>query len=541
MSLDLLKKWYGKGVGKLNRRELFRNGGILTAAGALGGSTAPAGAAPSGPNIYESIGVRPVINCWNVMTIIGGTLTLPEVKRAMDEASRYNVHLDELAEAVGKRLAELTGAEWGLVTSGCAAAMAHATAACIVGGDPEKLQRLPDLTGLKNEVICPNRNVYDQAVRMLGVRMVDVRNKDEYEAAFSPRTAMVYTSGGMSRANREFGLEVVCQIAKQKGVPVLVDAAADGLTIPNVYLQAGATLVAYSGGKRLNGPQCAGLLLGRKDLVQAAGLNSAPHHSFGRPMKVGKEEVMGMLAAVEAWVKRDHAAEQKQWQSWSEYIAARVSQVAGIKTEIQNATRLRISWDGAQLGITAAELHRALLEGSPRIVTPPATGRSAGADESMTLMTMTMSPGDEEVVAQRLYALFSNPPKIDRPPAPASQPTATVGGPWTARLEFVAGNAEHAFLFEQEGAEIRGMHKGQFLFGDLRGHVEGNTIAFRSSHRYEGASLNYEFIGSVNGDSMQGTVSDMNAMTDTRGEYGTARWTAQRRRYAEPRGAPSKP
>jgi L-seryl-tRNA(Ser) seleniumtransferase len=155
-------------------------------------------------------------------------------------------------------------------------------------------------------------------------------------------------------------------------------------------------------------------------------------------------------------------------------------------------------------------------------------------------MTMTMSPGDEEVVAQRLYEVLSKPPRLDRPADPASGPVASVGGPWTARLEFVAGSSEHAFLFEQEGSEIRGMHKGQFLFGDLRGRVDGNTIAFRSSHRYEGTSLNYEFIGKVEGDSMQGTVNDMNAMTDTKAEYGTARWTAQRRPYTEPRGVLSK-
>ena len=125
--MSLIKDWLGKGVRTLSRRDLFRNSGLAAAAG-LAGNAAPVAAAPAGPGIYESIGVRPVINCWNVMTIIGGTLTLPEVKRAMDEASRYNVHLDELAEAVGKRLGELTGAEWGLVTSGCAAAMAHATA-----------------------------------------------------------------------------------------------------------------------------------------------------------------------------------------------------------------------------------------------------------------------------------------------------------------------------------------------------------------------------------------------------------------------------
>ena len=243
--------------------------------------------------------------------------------------------------------------------------MTHATSACVTGGDPEKLQRLPDLTGLKNEVVVPRycRNVYDHAVRMAGVKMMEVENRRELEAALSPRTAMIYTFFGNAnqpdggRASRELTLETVAQIASQKGgAPILVDCAAERLS--NEYLKRGAALVAYSGGKLLRGPQCAGLLLGRKDLVKAAWLNAAPHHAFGRPMKVGKEEMMGMLAAVEMWVKRDHDAEWKQWQSWVEHIASRVGRVAGVTTEIftpetpvQPCPRVRIQWDSASWGL----------------------------------------------------------------------------------------------------------------------------------------------------------------------------------------------
>ncbi|MEK7405658.1 MAG: DegT/DnrJ/EryC1/StrS family aminotransferase [Acidobacteriota bacterium] len=308
--------------GAFSRRDMFRGGGLLAAAGLTGG--APALAAPAragnlelGANIYKSIGVRPIVNCKGTFTIISGSLTLPEVKRAMDDASRHYVHLDELMEAVGKRLAELTGAEWGIVTAGCAAALTHATAACIAGSDPEKLQRLPDLRGLKSEVIAPrySRNVYDHAIRMLGVKIVDVENKEQLEGAINPRTAMIMVLAG-SGDRGPLGLDVIAAIASPKGVPILVDAAAERLTIPNVHLQRGATMVAYSGGKCIRGPQCAGLLLGPKPLLQAAFINSAPHHAFGRSMKVGKEEIVGMLAAVEMWVKRDHDAEWKQWENW---------------------------------------------------------------------------------------------------------------------------------------------------------------------------------------------------------------------------------
>jgi seryl-tRNA(Sec) selenium transferase len=380
----------------------------------------------------------------------------------MDEASRYYVHLDELMEAVGKRLAELTGAEWGIVTAGCAAALTHATAACIAGADPERIQRLPD-PRLKNEVIAPrySRNVYDQAIRMLGVRIVEVSTKEELAAAINPRTALIMVLAGPGDRG-PLGLDVIAEVAKPRGVPILVDAAAERLTIPNVHLQRGATMVAYSGGKCLRGPQCAGLLLGPKNLLQAAFLNSAPHHSFGRSMKVGKEEIMGMLAAVEAWVKRDHKAEWEQWESWLEHIAARVRRIEGVETEVlypeslsNHAPRLRISWDGTKLGIWGQAVEKLLLDGDPRIVLAGSTGTARDpARSSVTIMPYMMSPGEEQIVAERLHAVLSKPPKLETPRS--SAPPAQIAGQWNARLEFVYGSAEHSFVFEQEGAEIRG-------------------------------------------------------------------------------------
>src|SRR6058998_1829768 len=253
---------------------------------------------------------------------------LPEVREAMAAASQHYVHLDELAEAVGARLAELTKAEWGLVTVGCAAALTHATAACVAGGNPDLHVRIPNLAGFtKDEVIIPkhSRNVYDAAVRAVGVRIIEVGAGEELEAAFGPRTAMVYILAGPEADKGPLSTRAVAQLANQKHVPVLVDAAAEVLTVPNVHLENGATLVAYSGGKCLRGPQSAGLLLGRKDLIRAAWVHSAPHHGFGRAMKVGKEEAIGMLAAVETWVKRDHDAEWKRWTASLDHIASRVS------------------------------------------------------------------------------------------------------------------------------------------------------------------------------------------------------------------------
>jgi seryl-tRNA(Sec) selenium transferase len=528
MLLDRLKR--------SSRRDLFRGSGLLSVLGLAGGRLAQAQAAYQlGHNIYTAIGVRPLINCKGTFTIISGSLTLPEVKRAMDEASRYYVHLDELMEAVGKRLAELTGAEWGIVTAGCAAALTHATAACIAGADPEKIQRLPD-PRLKNEVIAPrySRNVYDQALRMLGVRIVEVADKEELAAAINPRTALIMVLAGPGDRG-PLGLEVIAELARPRGVPILVDAAAERLTIPNVHLQRGATMVAYSGGKCIRGPQCAGLLLGPKNLLQAAFLNSAPHHSFGRSMKVGKEEIMGMLAAVEAWVKRDHKAEWAEWESWLDLIARRVRRLEGVQTEVlqpeglsNHAPRLRISWDGGRLGLWGQAVEKLLLDGDPRIVLAGATGTAREPERSsLTIMPYMMSPGEAEIVAERLHALLARPPKLQTPERSA-QPPAEVAGQWDARLDFVCGSAQHVLVFEQRGTELVGTHRSETLAGDLRGWVEGDRLWFRSSHRFEGTRIAYEFAGRVTAEGLEGEAG--------LDEYGTARWRAVRHRYGAPGG-----
>src|SRR5689334_8683507 len=329
----------------LTRRELLQVGNVLAMPVLLGGVKAHAesnaeGPLKPGPEIYQSIGVDPIINCRGTFTIIGGSVERPEVRAAMDAASKYFVQIDELAEAVGRRFAELTGAEWGMVSAGCAAGLKHVTVACVTGGNPEKLIRIPDLSGLdKTEVIVPrsSRNVYDHAIRNVGVRMVTVESIEELERAINPRTAMIYL---MADSGPNAMLESVARIAGPKNIPILVDAAAEVLTIPNVHLQRGATVVAYSGGKAICGPQCAGLLLGQKDILMSAWQASSPHHGPGRDNKVGREEMMGMLAAVEAWGKRDHQAEWKTWLSWLDNISKRVTKIDGVTTSVFEPTDL---------------------------------------------------------------------------------------------------------------------------------------------------------------------------------------------------------
>ncbi len=516
---------------KMSRRGLLRSGAVLAAAPAglrKAPGAGPAHALEFGDNLYQSIGVTPMVNCRGTYTIITGSQTLPEVKRAMDAASRAYVDMDELMEAVGRRLAELTRAEWGIVTAGCAAALTHATAACIAGGDPEKMQRVPNLAGLKTEVVAPrySRNEYDHAVRMLGVKMIEVETAAQLEAAIGPRTAMMMILSCPAAEKGELSIPNACAIARRRGVPVIVDAAAEMLEVPNIHLQHGAHMVAYSGGKCLRGPQAAGLLLGQRDLVRAAWINSAPHHAFGRSLKCGKEEIMGMLAAVEMWVKRDHDAEWKQWQGWLDHIAGQAAQVPGVTSEIlqpedlsNHAPRLRLHWDTARLGIAGTEAEEMLLHGEPRIAVNESSGtRRDGRPSSLTIMPYMMMPGDEKIAAAAIRKLLAKPPHISVPEV--EPPGVDVAGEWEAELTFVSGSSRHRLTIDQHQAQVRGTDHGDVLSGNLSGQVEGRRVTMRSAQRIEGAVLHYEYTADVEGGRMEGVVR--------LGEYGQAKWTARR-------------
>ncbi|HWD98986.1 MAG TPA: aminotransferase class V-fold PLP-dependent enzyme [Bryobacteraceae bacterium] len=515
----------------LSRRRFFQTGAI---AGAALGASGTSGAAPPavelGPSLYDSIGVTPIVNCRGTFTIISGSLTLPEVKKAMDEASRHYVQMDELMNAVGQRLAELTKADWGIVTAGCAAALTHATLACIAGTNPERMQRIPKLAGLKNELIIPkhSRNVYDHAVRMPGVDIIEVNSKEELESAINPRTALIMIMASPRADRGPLSTQNICAVAKTRNVPVIVDAAAEILTIPNKHLGLGATMVAYSGGKCLRGPQSAGLLLGRKDLVEAAWFNSAPHHAFGRSLKVGKEEIMGMLTAVEMWTRRDHDAEWKQWESWLDSIHRRVTAVPGVTTEVvqpedlsNHAPVLRIRWDGAALGITGKELEDVLASGRPRIFVAGSTGvRPDSMASSASIMPYMMQPEDHRIAGDALYAVLTHPPKFEAPRRPQGEPSR-IAGNWDVRVTYAVGEASHKLTIVQNGNTLTGYHEGETIGGDLRGAIYGDQAQFRSHQPIQGTSLNYEFTGKVDGNLMSGDVN--------MGEYGSARWTATRR------------
>lgn len=489
-------------------------------------------------NIFESIGVEPLINCRGTFTIIGGSLERPPVRAAMEAASTSFVQYDELADGIGKRLAELTKAEWGMVSAGCAAGLKHVTAACVTGGNPEKLIRIPDLTGFdKTEVIIPrnNRNVYDHAIRNIGVTIVNVENMEELEAAIGPRTAMIY----LMSFNDKFKLEDVSKIARPRNVPVLVDAAAEDLTIPNIHLQAGADVVAYSGGKALCGPQCAGLLLGRKDILMSAWQASSPHHGPGRDNKVGREEMMGMLAAVESWISLDHEAKWKQWLGYLDTIKKAVSKIDGVSTEIiepegldNRSPVLKISWDVDKLNISGEEIAEEVGRNKPRIAL--GAGGARGYDSGQTSVDITtgqMQPGQDKIVAQRLVEILlrQRPARTKQMKAPVGQ----VAGTWDADIKFFSSASKHSLNIEQDGNWLQGTHKGDFSTRDMVGTLDGDVIKIRSTDRMPGDSITFIFTGKVSGDTMSGDIY--------MGEYRTATFTAKKRQERNRRAPISVP
>ena len=381
-------------------------------------------------NIYTRIGVRPFINARGTWTYLSGSLELPEVRQAKQQASNHFVDIFELEAAVSKRLAELSGAEAGMVTSGAAGAMAAATAACIAGTDPAKVWQLPDTTGLKHEVIMfGGRSAFDSAIRLAGGKLVLTKTHDEMKAAINDKTAMIYTT---ARGER---LEKAVAVAKETKVPLMLDDAAGIPPVDNVklYARMGVDLYCFSGGKGLCGPQCTGLLFGRKDLIDAAIANYSPWEgAVCRPLKVGKEEIMGALAALEAWSKRDLNALNKEWQAKVERVKKIVDTVPGVKAEINipqggnSYPTLNVTWDEEAWKFTVADCDRKLREGTPRIEVLTASNPSLvpavieGGDKApknqrrrdrISIISMTLQPGEDLLLGKRLRDILTEAKK----------------------------------------------------------------------------------------------------------------------------------
>src|SRR5438105_10179265 len=388
------------------RRFLEIVSGLPLVGGFVEANAVTATAAPgSGRDYFRELGVRPFINAAGTYTAMTASLMPPEVIEAITYASRHYVMLDELHDRVGARIATLLRCEGAMVTSGAASALTLGTAAVLTGVDPRKVVDLPNLAGMKSEVIIQksHRFGYDHAVRNCGVRLVEVETREEMERAINPQTAMMLFYNNNNTEGRIRDEEFV-QTGKKHGVPTLNDAAADVPPVDNLwkYTKMGFDLVAFSGGKGLRGPQSAGLLLGRKDLIEAARLNAPPNsNTVGRCMKVNKEEMLGLLVAVELYLAKDHEAEQREFEARAETIRNGVAGVPGVKGDIfvpevaNHVPHVRISWDAAAKGMTPADVVNRLRAGEPSIGT-----RSEG--DALIVGVWMMRPGEEKIVARRL-------------------------------------------------------------------------------------------------------------------------------------------
>ncbi len=394
-------------------RRRFLSGGsfaALLAAGVRPRYIRAAQLAAQHGEIYRDLGVRPFINAAGTYTVLTGSLLPERARRAMEDASRCFVHLNDLQKAAGERIAKLLGVEAAMVTLGAACGIMLATAACVTGKDTEKISRIPNLQGMKSEVIIPreHRNGFDHAARNVGINLVEVGTLDELHRAIGPQTAMLYFTNIFEYKSTIKRQEFIAA-GKRAGIPVFNDAAAELPPATNLssIVHEGFDLVGFSGGKGLRGPQSSGLLLGRKDLIQAALLNANPNEdAIGRPAKVGKEEIMGLLAAVEEYVEHDHEADLRLWRGFMESIAKDLRAISMVTAEVyvpgpggHPVPYLRVHWDQSRLNLKYADCAQQLREGEPSIEVNVDPG-------GLSLASYNLYPGEERIVGFRLRGIL---------------------------------------------------------------------------------------------------------------------------------------
>ena len=518
----------------MKRRDVIKSLAILPVSGAVAGTLDPTTFTPAPKakpkSVYEPLGVRPILNARGTVTVVGASKVLPEVRDAMDAAINEYVQIDELMDGVGKRLGELMGTESGCVTAGASAAITAGTAGCVTGGDPDKIWMIPNITGMKDEVVVTSysRSAYDAGCKAVGVRMVEVSNVEELKAALGPRTAMIYLLAGAGSERGALTLKMISEQAKPLGIPILIDAAAEGPENPNPHIVQGADLVVYSGGKYLNGPQCAGLLVGRKDLIMAARMNTGPHHGFGRGFKVGREEIIGMLTAVEMWFKRDHAAERRKWTARLETIANRLKSIDGLTTSIRQpvgrsnpSPSLSVTWDQAKIPYIGQDVEDLLWNGTPRISVGAAGSYfQPNQRPSISVNSSQLSDGEEKIVGDRIFEVLSKPQPSTKPSGPAA---ANLSGQWDVETKYYAATVNQTFMIEQKDNDLKGTYIGHIGPRDLTGTIHGNDILIRSTYGVDGARVHSFFTGKLVGNTMEGHLSV--------GEYGEGTWKAKRHEF----------
>ena len=420
---------------KMSRRKLLRKGAEAIVAGGVGAyaatrigavpaTAAVAGAAaPKGVDYYDKLGISPFINAAGTYTILTASIMPDEVQAAVALAAKKPVHLLELQEAAGNYLAKKLRCGGALVTSGASAGLTLGTAACITMGNKEAIVNIPtDLSGLKNEVIVQkaHRYEYDHAMRNCGVKVVEVETLEQYQNAFTEKTVM---TNFFNAEDAPIGREEWIRVAHQHGVPCFNDAAADVPPISNLwnYTQMGFDLVAFSGGKGMRGPQCTGLLLGRKDLIDAARLNNSPNsNAVGRGLKVAKEDIIGMVAAVDWFLSQDDATMEAEFRKRADRIAEQVKKVPTVETTVfippvaNHVPHLLVTYDPARVRTTGLEVMQKMREGKPRIELNPGTGGAPasaglpGGANTIIVGVWMLQPGEDVIVGRRLREVLQD-------------------------------------------------------------------------------------------------------------------------------------
>ena len=379
-----------------------------TATASTAGSVSVTGFGQSG-NPYDELGVTTVINCEGTMTMLGGSVLRPELEAVMAMAGRHFVNIPALEVAAGKRIAEMLKLPDGytaLVTSGAAAAIQSGLAGILTGDNEALIRQLPNLTGMKSEVIIQksHRNPFDHQLRSTGVKLIEIETRDQLRQAVNDRTAMMHFSN-FANAAGQIKVDEWVKFGKQFNIPCMNDAAADTPPVSHLwdYTNMGYDLVTFSGGKAMRGPQCAGLLIGRKDLVANALLNNSPHEdTLGRSQKVGKEEIIGMVKALELYLKEDHDALEHEWQARLELVSRELTKIPGVSTSFfvpdiaNHVPHMQIMWD-SKVSIEPHQVSQLLRNSKPAIVIGGGEGRPG-----LTMCSFMLQPGEDKIVAYQL-------------------------------------------------------------------------------------------------------------------------------------------
>ena len=363
-------------------------------------------------DVYEELGVTTVINGQGTMTYLGGSVVRPEVEAVMAMASQHFVPIVDLERAAGKRIVELLKLPAGydaMVTCGAASGMQNGLSGILTGNNQKFIEQLPDLTGMKSEVIIQksHRNPFDHQLRATGAKLVVVETRDDVKKAINPQTAMMHFSN-FANAEGQIKVEEWVKLAYENHLPAFIDAAADTPPVSHLwdYATMGYDLIAFSGGKALRGPQCAGLLIGKKEFIANAMLNSSPHEdTLGRSSKVGKEEIVGMVKALECFLNEDHAALDKEWQRRLDVISAEITRFPGVTTSFHvpdvanHVPHMDIAWDAKKISIAPRDASAVLKQGKPSIVL-------SSSETGLGMCSFTLKPGEESIIATQLVQLF---------------------------------------------------------------------------------------------------------------------------------------